>query len=112
MGHFLETECASLEIKEGYIDISMKWGWSKSSFTLFVNPRWTPASRCFLPYHKILFLAEANAFWNLENIDNYSKHADLNRVFQKNTIFEISEPFSYIFYPIILKLNLVVLGEN
>ena len=57
--------------------------------------------------------AEVIAFWNLENTGDCSTRANFNRDLQKMTIFGISKPiFSYIFYPIILKLNLVVLGVN
>ena len=47
------------------------------------------------------------------NTGNNSMRADFNRDFTKLTIFGIFKTiFSYIFYPIILKLNSVVLGVN
>ena len=61
---------------------------------------------------KILFLAKVITFLNLENTGNYSLRTDFNRVFPKMAIFGISKPIFYIFYPIILKLNLVVFGVN
>ena len=66
----------------------------------------------FYRIKKILFLAKVTAFLNLENTGNYSDRPDFNRVFSKITIFWISKHVFYIFYPIILKLNLVVLGVN
>ena len=46
-----------------------------------------------------------------EKMGNYCTHANLNRDFPKMTIFEVLKSiFSYNSYPVILKLNLVVLG--
>ena len=38
--------------------------------------RGTPATWCFLPDQKILFLAKVFAFWNFENTGNYSTRAN------------------------------------
>ena len=49
----------------------------------------------------------------LKDTGNYSTRVDFNCDFPNMTIFGISKPiFSFNFYPIILKLNLVVLGVN
>ena len=62
---------------------------------------------------KILFLAKVITFWNLEDTGNNSMRVDFNHNFPKITIFEMSKHiFSYIFYPIILKPDLDVLGVN
>ena len=71
------------------------------------------STRCFLTDQKILFLVKVIAFLNLENTYKYSTHTDLNRDFLNMTNFGILKPiFSYVFYPITLNLNLVVLGVN
>ena len=70
-------------------------------------------------------LARNNIFWlgkkhlvagyNLENISNYSMRANFNHNFPvpENDIFEISKYiFSDIYFPIILKLDIIVLRVN
>ena len=87
---------------------SLTWGWSKSSFTFFLIE-----GDFLLDQNFLLFLAEVIAFWNIENTGNYRTRKNINRDLRKINVFGISKPIlSYICYPIILKLNLVVLGVN
>ena len=56
----------------------------------------TPATRCFLPDQKILFLAKVIAFWNFKITGKHCTRANFNRNFPKITIFGISKTiFSY-----------------
>ena len=83
----------------------------KSSFLLLLIEG-DPSYQMIFTGSKILFLDEFIAFWNLENTGNYSTRVDFNRDLPKITIFRIWKPIFYVFYPIILKLNLIVLGVN
>ena len=85
---------------------------SKSSFMLFLTEG-DPSYEILLLDQKILFPAEVIPFWDLENTGNYvvcRTCTDLNHDFQKNDHFWNFK--TYIFYPIILKHNLDVLGVN
>ena len=76
-----------------------------------VYDRKDPSYQMLFTGSKILFIAKVITFGNLENTGYYSMCSDFNRDFPKMTTFGIKIPiFSYIFYTIILKLSLVVLG--